>query len=79
MALIVYEKTLWVNGTAPAINATHLLNLENGVERVTNAVIALEASPYELQPASEATIGGVTVKVIDNGDGTFSGEIGIGT
>ncbi len=77
MALVVYEKTIWVNGTAPAINATHLGNIENGIERATNAIIVLENNPYDLPPASEATIGGVTVKVIDNGDGTFSGEIGV--
>jgi len=77
MALQNYEKTGWVNGTAPAINALHLLNIENGIERVTEAVQSLENAPYDLPGATEATIGGVTVKVIENGDGTFSGEIGV--
>ena len=75
MALQDYIKTGWVNGTAPAINAANLLNIENGIERVTQAVQQLEIAPYTLPPASEANLGGVKVKVIDNGDGTFSGEI----
>jgi len=75
MAIQDYNKTLWVNGTAPAINATHLLNIENGIERATTAIQDLESNPYELLPATEATLGGVKIKVIDNGDGTFDGEI----
>ena len=75
MALQDYTKTEWVNGTAPAINSLNLLNIENGIERVTQAVQDIETSPYTLPPASEANLGGVKVRVIDNGDGTFSGEI----
>jgi hypothetical protein len=75
MALQDYDKTEWVNGTAPAINATHLNNCENGIERVTKAVQVLEDNPFVLPPASEANLGGVKIKVIDNGDGTFDGEI----
>jgi len=75
MALQDYTKTLWVNGAAPAINSTHLLNIENGIDRATQAVQDIETSPYDLPPATEAELGGVKVKVIDNGDGTFDGEI----
>jgi hypothetical protein len=42
MALIPYTKIIWVNGQAPAINSVNLANSENGIERVTNAVIDLE-------------------------------------
>ncbi len=77
MALLAYEKTLWVNDTAPAINATNLIKIENGIENVTNAVMSLEAHPYELEGATNAELGGVMIAVIPNGDGTFSGEIWI--
>ncbi len=75
MALLAYEKTLWVNDTAPAINATNLIKIENGIFDVTEAVMSLEANPYTLQGATEANLGGVKVRVTPNGDGTFSGEI----
>ena len=70
-----YEKTAWVDGTAPAINAVHLLNIEYGIERATEAIQTIENNPYTLPIATEANIGGVKIRVIDNGDGTFNGEI----
>ncbi len=77
MALEDYNKTAWTNDVAPAINATNLLNIEYGIERVTQAVQTIEDNPFDLAPASYATIGGVTIKVQDNGDGTFDGFIDI--
>ena len=35
---VSYTKTTYVNGTAPALNATNLNNTENGVEAVANEV-----------------------------------------
>ncbi len=75
MALSDYTKTLWVNGAAPALSATNLLNIENGIDRATEAIQVLESAPFVLPPATEATLGGVKIRVIDNGDGTFDGEI----
>ena len=49
MALQDYQKTPWVNGTAPAINATHLLNIENGIERVTEATQVNEGKWQDYQ------------------------------
>ena len=75
MALQDYIKTQWSNGTAPAINSVNLLNIEDGIERVTEAVQVLEQAPYDLPPADEVNLGGVKIKLINNGDGTYSGEI----
>ena len=36
---MAYTKTVWVNGTAPAINATNLNNIETGIENVSLGVI----------------------------------------
>ena len=46
MALQEYIPTQWVDGTAPAINATNLNHIENGIKEVSDAVIALEG--YDL-------------------------------
>ena len=72
-----YAETAWVNGTAPAINSTNLLNIEGGIDRVTEAVQVLQDnnSSYVLPPASSATLGGVKIEVVNNGDGTFTGKI----
>ncbi len=72
-----YTKTPWVNGTAPSIDSTNLLNIENGIDRVTEAVQILQDnnSSYVLPPASNATLGGVKIELVDNGDGTFTGKI----
>ena len=48
MACIPYTKTDWVNGTAPAINADNLNNIERGIEDVTNCAISHEASIINL-------------------------------
>lgn len=34
-----YNKTVWINGQAPALSAENLNNIENGLEAVTNEVI----------------------------------------
>ena len=72
-----YIETPWVNGTAPAINSTNLLNIEQGIFSVTEAVQVLQDnnSSYILPPATSATLGGVKMEVVDNGDGTFTGKI----
>lgn len=40
---MAYSKTTWVNGTAPAINATNLNNLETGVGDAHDLIAALTA------------------------------------
>lgn len=75
MALNDYVKTPWVDGTAPAINASNLNKIETGIDEATKAIIVLQGNRYVLPPATEANLGGVKVKVTDNEDGTWSGEI----
>ena len=75
MALQDYQRSQWVDGTTPAINSTNLLNIENGIDRATTAIQQIENTPYVLPAATEANLGGVMVKVIDNGDGSFTGQI----
>jgi len=72
-----YVPTPWVNETAPAINAANLLNMESGIFDVTQAVQVLQdtGENYVLPPASIASLGGVKIELVDNGDGTFTGRI----
>ena len=70
-----YQPTQWVNDSAPAINATNLNKIENQIDLVTDAVIALEDSPYNLPYADVNTKGGVRLELKDNGDGTFTCNI----
>ena len=49
MACPDYVMTPWVNGTAPAINADNLNNLERGVDDVTNCVIDMENTIASLE------------------------------
>ena len=44
MALTAYSTTTWVNGSAPAINATNLQKIETGINDVTNAVISADTT-----------------------------------
>ena len=37
-----YEKTNWINGSAPALSAENLNKIENGIDAVTNSVNELE-------------------------------------
>ena len=60
MSLIAYVKTLWQNGTTPAISATNLSKIEDGIEAVTDEVIAHEADyttqiPYAVSTGSANT------------------------
>ena len=43
MALQEYIPIDWVNGAAPAINATNLKHAEAGIQRVTNIVREMES------------------------------------
>ena len=70
-----YNPTQWINDSAPAINASNLNKIENQIDVLSDAVITLEDNPYILPYATPTTKGGVRVKLIDNGDGTFTGEI----
>ena len=42
MACEIYTPTIWVNGTAPAINASNLNNIEGGIKRVADCTVNLE-------------------------------------
>jgi len=42
MATDEYIPTIWVNGTTPAINATNLNHIENGIKNSTDAINELD-------------------------------------
>ena len=46
---MAYTKTTWVNGTAPAINATNLNNIETGIDSATTRLDVLEAQTSTAQ------------------------------
>ena len=52
MACVPYTKTDWINGTAPAINADNLNNIERGVEDVTACAILQEDRILNLETTS---------------------------
>ena len=43
-----YNKTLWVNGANPPINAENLNNIENGIEAATEGVTAVEQGKADI-------------------------------
>jgi hypothetical protein len=69
MALVDYNKTTWVNDNAPALNETNLNNIENGIERVTSAVQALEDNKYVLPGSTSVDIGGIRTKLTTSPNG----------
>ena len=70
-----YQPTQWVNDSAPAINASNLNKIENQIDIVSDAVIALEDSSYTLPYADANTKGGIRLDLVNNGDGTFTCNI----
>ena len=52
---MAYSKTTWVDGAAPALDAIHLNNLENGVEDVDVRLTTAESTISTLQTSSTQT------------------------
>ena len=80
MAFSEYVPTNWVDGAAPAINASNLNHIEQGIKTATDNTINLDGrvetlEQYELPGATPTALGGIRVEVVDNGDGTFTGKI----
>ena len=80
MAFSEYVPTNWVDGAAPAINASNLNHIEQGIKTATDNTINLDGrvdilEQYDLPGATPTKLGGVRVEVVDNGDGTFTGKI----
>lgn len=61
MALQEYIPIEWVNGTAPAINATNLNHSEQGIKRVTDRVKEIENG--ELVPLGSWEWDGTTLRI----------------
>ena len=53
MALADYTKTVWVNDSIPAINATNLNKIEVGIDTATDAIISLESTVADLPTTYE--------------------------
>jgi hypothetical protein len=74
-----YDPTPWVNDSAPAINASNLNKIENQIDEITDAVIAIEdettVPPTKLQYATPSVRGVVRLELVDNGDGTHTCNI----
>lgn len=45
---MTYIKTTWVNGTTPAINATNLNNIENGIAALDTEINTPDFQPFEI-------------------------------
>ena len=71
-----YTKTNWVNDSAPAINASNLLNIEDQIVALTDSVQDIEDEttipPTKLPYATPSVRGAVRVELVDNGDGTHT-------
>jgi len=75
-----YIPTKWVNGTTPAINATNLNHIEEGIVNVTNEVNLIReeidsGAIFKCNYATKNKKGCIRIQVIDNGDGTHTGRI----
>ena len=76
--MVDYIRIPWVNGTAPAINATNLNHMDVGIFNATEAIKVIESTPpptYTLPPATDTTLGGVKVKVDTTNPDLIVGEI----
>ncbi|MFZ5352735.1 MAG: hypothetical protein ACOZCL_08430 [Bacillota bacterium] len=70
MGLLAYIKTVWQNGLAPAINATNLNKIEQGIYDVTKEVIA-----HTAEYASDGVHGlDATIAKFKTGTGTFTDD-----
>lgn len=49
MAINVYSKTVWADGTAPSLSKTQLDHIETGIKDVNTAVIALQSVQSECE------------------------------
>ena len=58
MAIGSYTKTTYVNGSAPAINATNLNNAENQIKEITDAAVSGGANPTKIWTSSNDGNGG---------------------
>jgi hypothetical protein len=56
---MTYTKTTWVNGTAPAISATNLNNMEDGIEAGLRAFVYLPAEAAYLPATNPAVFNDV--------------------
>jgi hypothetical protein len=55
MAVDIYSKTAWVNGTAPSLSKTQLDHIETGIKNNNTAIISLQSVQVECENyASEA-------------------------
>lgn len=76
---MAYSKTVWVDGSTPALDAAHLNNLENGVEDVDVRLTTAEADIVALTTAT--TTNNIDITDLQNNltsislirSGTFSG------
>lgn len=58
MAIGDYTKTTYVNGSAPALNATNLNNAENQIKEITDAAVSGGANPTKIWTSSNDGNGG---------------------
>lgn len=68
-----YHKTIWSNGTSPAINAANLNNIENGIENAFTEIAALQASSSSSEEITAAK--NAILSVLGTPDTTVSGDI----
>ena len=73
-----YTKTNWINDSAPAINASNLNKIEEGIFDVTAATQVLQDKtihPSDLPYATPSERGATRVELRDNGNGTHTCNI----
>ena len=53
MAISAYTKTIWTNGSAPALDETNLNKIETAIDTVTNEVISVASTVSDLPTTYE--------------------------
>lgn len=73
----VYVPTEWVNDQVPAINATNLNHIEEGIKTAHEEIESIVdgSTIIKVPPASETELGGVRLWVDDSDPGNIIGYI----
>ena len=53
---ISYSKTTWINGASPAINATNLNKIENGIANATSEINTIASSVASIQSVATTAV-----------------------
>lgn len=75
---MAYTKTLWVNGSTPAVNDANLNKIETGIKDAHDLIANLDLTPYAPK-ASPAFTGTMGLTAQQDVSGVLSSKVGTGS